>query len=112
MIEKTADQLVEAVEDIKAILLVMKDKELDCCIQMNQGPRMALVRILELDDTQFKFQAITQTSSMVRKAKYQDIKIIEVYGLDSNIVHKKPNISRWMMLETVTFLEDSSSNDS
>jgi hypothetical protein len=98
--------MVDDVADIKAILSVLTDKELDCCLQLNDGPKMELARILELGDECFRFRAITNTASMVRKVCYSEIKRLEVHNFDSDIVRIKPRVSRWMMLEPVTILED------
>lgn len=106
VISKTTDQMVDDVADIKAILSVLTDKELDCCLQLNDGPKMELARILELGDECFRFRAITNTASMVRKVCYSEIKRLEVHNFDSDIVRIKPRVSRWMMLEPVTILED------
>jgi hypothetical protein len=109
IITKTTDAIVDEVSDIKAILFVLTDKELDCCLKLKNGPRMELTRILDLDEDTFRFQAITKTASMIRRVKYADIELIEVHDFASDIVLKKPRVSRWMMIEPVTILE--SDND-
>jgi hypothetical protein len=106
IITKTSDQQVEDVADIKAILSVLTDKELDCCLQLTEGPKMELARILELDDEYFRFRAITKTASLIRRVRYDEIKLLEVHNFDSDIVVRKPRVSRWMLLEPVTILED------
>ncbi len=106
IITKTSDTLIESHDDIKAILAVLTDKELDCCLQLDQGPKMELTRILQLGDEHFKFRAITRTASLIRTVRYDEIKRLEVHNFDSDIFVKKPRVSRWMMLEPVSFLED------
>lgn len=106
VITRTTDQEVKDVGDIKAILYVLTDKELDCCLQLNEGPKMELARILEMSDDHFRFRAISNTASVIRRVRYDEIKRLEVHNFDSDIVLKKPRVSRWMMLEPVTFLED------
>lgn len=106
IITKTSDEIVEDALHIKAILSVLIDKELDCCLKIKDGPRMEMARILELGDESFRFRAITKTSSMIRRVQYSNIELLEVHDFNSDIVAKKPRISRWMMLEPVTILEE------
>lgn len=106
IITKTSDAIVDDVEDIKAILSVLTDKELDCCLKLKQGPRMEMTRIMVLGEERFQFRAISKTASMIRTVNYTDIELIEVHDFASDIVSKKPRVSRWMMLEPLTILEE------
>ena len=106
IVSKTADQEIDDINDIKSILSILANKELDCCLQLVDGPKMELARILELGDQHFKFRAITNTASMIRKIRYEEIKQLEVYDLDLTTISSKPRISRWMILEPVTFMEE------
>lgn len=105
IITKTSDAIVDDVADIKSILSVLSDKELDCCLKLKDGPKWELARILEMGEEAFRFQAISKSGSMIRRVKYTDIDLIEVHDFASDIISKKPRVSRWMMLEPVSILE-------
>lgn len=104
IITKTFDDIVIDVQDIKAILAILTDKDLDCCLKLKKGPRMEITRILELGESCFKFIVITRSSSLVRRVRYEDIELLEVNDFASDIFVTKPRVSRWMMLEPVSIL--------
>ncbi len=93
------DEMVDG-EEVQAILSVLKDKELDCSMQLNNGARMDLVRISGIFEGEFAFRVIYHKSSLRKKAKYSDISYLEVNTVDSEMVRTKPGISRWMLLDS------------
>lgn len=105
-VTKTTDEDVGDLQSVRAILDVIKSKELDCGMQLNEGPRMALVRILDIRENDFTFLTVKNHSSLKRNALLSDIAQLEVYDINEDTVQTKPNISRWIMLEPVDFFDE------
>jgi hypothetical protein len=99
IISKIADTEILDRDVIRAILNVLKDKELDCGMQLTDGPYMKLVRIMAIEGNKFAFITFKNHTSLRRNAELNEILQLEVYDLDADAVYTKPDISRWLMLE-------------
>ena len=106
VVSKTTDDEISDSSSIRAILDVIRSSELDCGMQLTEGPRMSLVRILDVRENDFTFLTVKNHSSLKRKALLKDIAQLEVYDIDSETVQTKPNISRWIMLEPIDFFDE------
>ena len=106
VVSTAVDNDITDSESIRAILNVIHSKELDCAMQLFEGPRMALVRIVDVRENDFTFLTVKNHSSMKRNALFTEIVQLEVYDIDTETVQTKPNISRWVMLEPVDFFNE------
>lgn len=93
------DEMVEDLETIKAILSVVKEKELTCTMRLTEGPKMEQVRIEQLTEDSLSFRVIFKQHSLKKSCKYADIDYLEVNTEDAAIVNAKPGISRWLLLD-------------
>lgn len=99
-VRKIGDEEVSDSQTIKDILFVLKEKQFNCCMKLIDGPKMDLVRILDIhdDDDKFTFIIVRNNSSLKKRANVTDIIYLEVHSIDSEISRVKPDVSRWVLL--------------
>lgn len=97
IIRTVTDSNVDKVEDIKELISSLKDKQIQCSIQLNNSPRFEFTRILEVSEKTFKF-VIVKNGTLHKVANYTDVSLIEVTAADDDLIRTKPDISRWILL--------------
>lgn len=101
VVRTVTDSNVEKVDEIRPLVSALKDKEINCSIQLKNNPKFDLTRILEARETDFRFVVIKSHGSLEKIAPYSDIVLLEVNASDEDLVRTKPGISRWVLLSPV-----------
>ncbi len=105
-ISRIYDGILDDPEDIRNILVSLKDKEVTCSIKLKSGLMGNPVRILEVNDNDsFKWMMMKQRASLRRTSKFDDIDTLEVNTCDE-ITVKKREASRWSILDPTSSLEE------
>lgn len=99
IVTKIFDGIVENSEDILNILQMLKEKELTCSMQIKSGPMHESVRILEIYDDIITWRLFKDGTSLKKKSKIADIIAMQVNTNDDLMIHLKPKLSRWSILD-------------
>jgi len=98
-ISKIVDEDVSDLKTIKSIISIIKNKELDCTLQLLDGPKLPNVRIYSVDDDSFCCKVITKNSYLKKSILFSELTYLEVNTTASIISRTKPGVSRWMLLD-------------
>lgn len=109
IVEKVVDEIVDDIVTIKSILLSLKSNELNCTLQLSDGPKMSGVRIDKIDDSGFSFRVINRRSTLSKTAKFGDVEYLEVSSDADSLCRNKPNVSRWTLLDSSSGLSNEES---
>lgn len=94
------DQILNDPEDIRNVLLSLKDKELTCSIQVKSGPLHQNVRILQVNDSTITWRMVVHGTSLRKISPIEDIALLRVVTDEELTVRLKPEPSRWSVLDT------------
>lgn len=103
IVSRIVDEVVDDPETVRAIVQLVKDKSLDCIIQLNDNPKMSPARIVDYNDEGFTFLVIHRMSRLRKECKYKDLSYLEVTTQDEILVRTRKGISRWMLLDPSAF---------
>lgn len=98
-ITKVVDQDISDLDQIKSIVRLIKESNLDCSIRISNGPVHEFTRIKSITDESFSFTVIGGTSSLRRTARYEDIESLEVVTDVESMVKFNDKVSRFMLLD-------------
>lgn len=99
IVSRIVDEDVDDLETIKAIVQIVKDKSLDCIIQLEGNPKLSPARIVDYDDNGFTFLVIHRMSRLRQEARYNQLAYLEVTTQDEFLVRTRSDVSRWMLLD-------------
>lgn len=98
-VSKIVDEDVGDIKMIKSIVSILRDKELDCTLQVSDGPKLQNVRIHRVDDESFNCTVVTKNSCLKKSVLFAELNYLEVNTSASIISRTKPGISRWTLLD-------------
>lgn len=98
-VERVVDEVIDDDSTIQSILLSLKNNEIDCIIRLTDGPKMCNVRIDAVDDDGFSFRVINRSSTLSKKAQFNEVDYVEINTDADLLCRSKPNISRWTLLD-------------
>ena len=101
-ISKVADEHIDDIKTIRSIVSVLKEKEIDCVLQLSGGPRLTRIRIRNVSDDTFGFQMRSKNSSLTKTVPYSEIDYLEINTSADIINRTKPGVSRWLLLDPAT----------
>jgi len=100
---KVADEIVDEEEYVFKILETLMSKELSFTLRLKDGLKRSPVRIMSLTNQDFKFRLMGANSSLISSASLDEIDYLEINTQDTLIANKKPNVSRWSLLDPTSF---------
>lgn len=100
VVSKVFDDTVEDEDVIRKIFGAIKENELDCSIILNDGVKFSRVRIEITSDSGFTFIMVGTNSSLRKSAKYVDVSCLEITTNSNDLFRNKPNVSRWLLLDS------------
>lgn len=98
-----SDQNVDDLATVKSIFKTLKEKRLDCSIQIAASPKVSQARIIKVDTDTFDILIIKNNTSLEKTCKYTDVNYLSVNTSDSELVKNQTEVSRWMLINPVSF---------
>jgi len=99
VITKAVDETIDEIEYVQKIMESLRSKEMNCTIRLTDGPKQSPIRIKECQENTFRYTLIGHSSSLTKIAHYDEIDYLEVNTQDTIMAEKKPNVSRWSLLD-------------
>lgn len=101
VVTTVSDQEFSNLEEIKSLISFLKEKEINCSIQLNGYPKFDLVRITSITEHSVSFRVIKSHGNLEKTCSYSDIILLEVNVSDEDLIRTKIGISRWMLLSPI-----------
>lgn len=96
---KICDDIIDNTDDVKHLIELTHEHELDCSIQLVNCPMYHMVRITDLREDNFTFQVIGPRANLVKTSRYSDIEYLKLNTQSMELIRKNPGVSRWMLLD-------------
>lgn len=97
-VSKISDEKLSNIEDVIAIVNLLKEKDLDCAIKLKDGPIQNLVRIINSGPETFLCKIRKNRSILNKTVRYDELTYLEINTEDDKIARIKPNMTRWFLL--------------